>query len=188
MRTLLTLLLVAVTLSASAQSRRLTLKRAAASGGGACSPSYANAGGTGNRTSIITVSQAANTVSTADINFLVDGDTSSAGRGFFFAQPQDGSTFWIRFDFGSGNAKVITEAKFYQGNQSHGTWQWQGSDDGAAWTSSGSSFTLGGAATQTQTSLAANTTAYRYYRILGLSGTASNADFIYQFEFKLCQP
>jgi hypothetical protein len=81
---------------------------------------------------------------------------------------------------------IIDEAKWYQSNTTdHGTWKWQGGNDGSNWTDIGSPFTLGGAATQTQTQLNGNTTAYRYYRLLGISGNASWNPWLYEIQFKI---
>jgi hypothetical protein len=93
---------------------------------------------------------------------------------------------YIKFDFGASAAKVITEAKFYQGmTDAHGVWQWQGSNNDTDWTVIGANFTLGGVLTQTITTLGENATLYRYYRLWGVSGTTSNTSYIRQFEFKI---
>lgn len=157
-------------------------------GGGGCTPSYANTGGTGNRTAIVTTTQsgpAPATILNAAPASLVDGDTSSNGRNFWLGRALNGADFWVVFDFGS--AVLITEAKYYQQDTTaQATWQWQGSSDNSSWTDIGANFALGGVATQTITSLSGNTTSYRYYRLLGISGTPSNGPWIYQFEFKIC--
>jgi hypothetical protein len=138
--------------------------------------SYANAGGTGNRTASITVT-ASGFVGTPST--LVNGVTTPP-EGWFTA----GMTAPVQFDFAT--AKVIDEAKFYQDlSTTHGTWKWQGSPDASSWTDIGGSFTLGGTSTQTITTLAGNTTGYRYYRIANVSGTASSASYALEFEFKI---
>jgi hypothetical protein len=153
---------------------------AAAAGGGT---SYANTGGSGNRTSIITTSAAAGVVNTSPPSSLIDGNTTGNGRNYWSGNAVD-STKYVRFDFGS--SKLIDEAKYFQENTfTHGVWKWQGSADASAWTDLGSSFTLGGVATQTITTLSGNTTYYRYYQIVGVSGATSNNPWIYQFEFKI---
>jgi len=86
---------------------------------------------------------------------------------------------WIKFDYGSGNTETVTEILFKQSTtDSHGTWKLQGSNDDSAWTDIGSSFTLGGAAVNRYTEPSGNATAYRYYRLLGISGTASGTPWI----------
>lgn len=170
-------------------------------GGGGGTTSYANNGGTGNRRlggvmtglpGYIAVTAGGVGISmqggggAADSGW-VNGDASSAGQGFFGGGTITGpSTDWIQFDFGLGNTVVINEAKYYQqDSSSQGTWKWQGSNDGSTFTDLGSSFTLGGTATETITTLSGNTTAYRYYRIAGVSGTTNSGPWAYEFEFKI---
>jgi hypothetical protein len=113
---------------------------------------------------------------------ILDGDLTSTGWFFTPASPASGEYFI--FDFGT-DQWIIDEVKWYQSSSStHGTWKWQGSDDGAAWTDIGSSFTLGGATTQTQTSLNGNTTGYKLYKLQGVSGTTSTSPWLYEIEFK----
>lgn len=137
--------------------------------------SYANTGGTGNRTSIITVT-AAGFAGTPSI--LVNGDLVTNVAWF-------NNLTVLQFEF-TGFKKIIDEAKFYQQlTTSHGTWKWQGSNNGTTWTDIGSSFTLGGSTTQTITALAGNTTEYKYYQIVRVSGASSTAPYVYEFEFKI---
>lgn len=151
------------------------------------STSYANTGGTGDRSAVITVTSfsSAPLVASGSIANLVNGNLTETSTWFnnidISADPA-----WIQFDFGSGASKIIDEAKWYQsGSQTQGTWKWQGSNDGSSWTDIGSSFTLGGATTQTISALAGNTTGYRYYRMLGVSGTPSPSPYIFEIEFKI---
>lgn len=156
-------------------------------------PSYANSGGTGDREtgSVVVVSQdSTNTFRAADnLQNTVDGSiaSSSAAANVFNSNFTVDGTHWVQYDFGSGQLKVITEVKWYQSTtDSHGTWKWQGSvSDGTTWVDIGSSFTLGGSTTQTITSMSANTTGYRYYRLIGVSGTANGDPFIQEVEFKI---
>ncbi len=143
-------------------------------------PSYTNEGGSGNRTSLITVTS---DIVNGNANQLVDGNNTSSG---IYFNPVSVVGRYVSFDFGSGASRVITEAKYYQGtSHTHGTWKWQGSNDGSSWTDIGGEFTLGGSTIQTITVLSGNANEYRYYRILGVSGTASAAPWIYEFEFKI---
>jgi len=87
---------------------------------------------------------------------------------------------YLRFDFGSGNSTVVDGNKFYQSHGStsgdHGTWKWQGSDDASDWTDITSSFNFAGGVGETVfTTLSANTTAYRYYQLLGISGSTGSS-------------
>lgn len=150
-------------------------------------PSYSNAGGTGNRVSLfsITISPGLKHASSVGPNSnLVNGDFADDDNGSIFFNTTANSGLWVQWD--CLTAKVITEAKWYQsGTQSQGTWQWQGSNDASNWTNIGSSFSLGGATTQTITALSGNTASYRYYRILGVSGSASGTPWLREIEFKI---
>lgn len=146
--------------------------------------SYSNSGGTGNRLGSITVTAAGSFF--GDMSGLVDGGTGTAG----WFNGGAANTYTIQFDFGFldriGTKVIIDEAKWYQSaSNSHGTFQWEGSDDASAWTAIGATFTLGGATTQTQTTLSGNTTAYRYYRLKGISGTTSSAPNLQEIQFKI---
>jgi hypothetical protein len=157
-------------------------------GGGGCTPGYGNKGGTGDRRSIITISDSGNGSSafihSSPATSWINGSTADSGN-FWSGSAISGA--WAQFDFGSGNAVLITEATYYQSSpQAQGAWKWQGSNDASSWTDIGGAFTLGTSATQVLTTLSGNTTAYRYYRILGVSGSTSNGPWVYEFEFKLC--
>jgi hypothetical protein len=157
----------------------------APSGGGVCTPSYANTGGTGNRTGIITITinPATGPALIANPTLLLDGVTTSGNT---FAQGSSGAGDYIRFDFGS--AVTINEIKWYQSSSAtDGTWKVQGSNDGSTFTDIGSSFTLGGSGTQTITAISANTTSYRYYQLIDVSGTLDGSTFFWETEFKICQ-
>lgn len=148
--------------------------------------SYTNAGGTGNRTSTVTASSSL-TPANGTFPNLVDGDFSqNSTHSVNFQNGVSVVGAFVRFDFGVGAQKCIDEAKWYQSTtDSHGTWKWQGSQNASAWTDIGSSFTLGGATTQTQTALNGNTTKYRYYQLLGVSGVTSSLPWLEEAEFKI---
>lgn len=142
-------------------------------------PSYDNNGGTGDRRTIVTISS--NVSSTGTLSNLLDGLFQD---NFYWAVQSVTSSLYIKFDFGT--AKLITEAKYYQNaTNSQGVWQWQGSNNDSTWDDIGATFTLGGVATQTITELSGNTTSYRYYRLLGVSGKTSAAPWVREFEFKI---
>ena len=144
----------------------------------AVSTSYANTGGTGDRTGIITVT---------------DGVSYGSGNGTKLINGGSGNDCWwlgststanVQFDFGS--AKVINEITWKQsGADPHGTWSFQGSADASSWADLGSTFTLGSSGTQTITAPSGNTTSYRYYRIHGVSGSLSSGPWLYEIEFKI---
>ncbi|MBI5065614.1 hypothetical protein HZA97_05240 [Candidatus Woesearchaeota archaeon] len=145
--------------------------------------SYTNSGGSGNRAGIVNVTQSASLMfSTASPPTLIDGITTN--QGWFNAVSVAGR--FLLFDFGTGISKLIVEAKWYQSyGQGQGVWQWQGSNDNSSFTDIGATFTLGSDATQTITTLSANTNGYRYYRLLGVSGTASDGPYTNEIEFKI---
>ena len=117
---------------------------------------------------------------------LVDGDTTS-NVNWFAANFSLSTNPTLTFDFGSGKQALITEAKFYQStSDTHGTWQWRGSNDGSSYTNIGSAFTLGGATIQTITALSGNASLYRYYQLQGISVNASDNPFIREMEFQIC--
>ena len=83
---------------------------------------------------------------------------------------------YFRFDFGSGNSIKITEAEWFRnGTGTHGTYRWQGGNDGSSWTTIGADFALGGTTSPPahilSTGISGNTTGYRWYQLLGISGS-----------------
>jgi hypothetical protein len=128
--------------------------------------SYANEGGSGGaRARYIALTTAGGFSGNPYV--LLNGNTSDTGY-FFTGGATSGYT--LTFDFGD-DAYIIDEAIWYQSSAtSHGTWKWQGSNDGSSWTDIGASFTLGSSTTQTLTTLNGNTTAYKQYRLQGISG------------------
>jgi len=164
-------------------------------GGGSCTPSYSNPTGVG-----ITVFGPGNLFlgqgQTLPIQALVTNNVFATGLFFNNGLVLDGSTYWIGFDFGS--PALATEDVFFQSSsQSQGIWKWQGttstngwvpgSNDGSIWTDIGGNFTLATQNTTTNTAMSANTTKYRFYRALGMSGSTSFFPWTYQFQFKYCQ-
>lgn len=143
--------------------------------------SYANAGGTGDRTASITVSGL--TIDEGTLNNLVDGNFADGAGG---SVSPDAGTTAFKFDFGSN--KVIDEFKLY-GNTTQSTgWtvQWAGSTDDASYSDIGSPelLTITTAGT-THAALAGNQTAYRYYRATSSSGNPNSGHYWREFEFKI---
>ena len=150
---------------------------------------------TGNQQSVVTMTSNANiynytgSPNTAlGFDQLFDGDTTSISsvHSFVFGtgtQPASGK--YLRFQFASP-AKLITEAKLYVGStEGLGTWQWQGSNDGSAWTTIGNTFTLGATAGgQALTELSGNTNYYTWYQMIGSAGTISDYPYVKEIEFK----
>lgn len=191
LRFFLALWLAFVPLSAWAGSMTL-MGVGSVGGGGACSPSYV----TGDRRASITVTNT-NTgtplINAGTLAALVDGSFTTVsgplGSVFFTSGRTPAEQQRLIFDYGSGNTKLVTEAKWYQDiSTAQGTWQWYGSTDAVTLTAAiGSTFTLGGVAgAQVQTSLNGNTTAYRSYILVMTAGTTNNASWEEEIEFKQC--
>jgi hypothetical protein len=112
------------------------------------------------------------------INMILDGvvDTAFDGTNEVLINTGAAANKYFRFDFGSGNSIKITEAEWFRnGTGTHGTYRWQGGNDGTNWTTIGADFTLGGTAsppaTILSTGISGNTTGYRWYQLLGISGS-----------------
>ncbi|QKC83269.1 hypothetical protein [Mesorhizobium sp. NZP2077] len=144
-------------------------------------PSYANSGGSGNRSSLITITTDATMAGSGGIAVMIDGaQTDSA----WFASGQSGK--YVKFDFGAGNYKAISEIKWYQDSAvSQGSWVLDGSNDDANWVPISDSFTLGTSATTTIPVAYNAGKGYRYYRLLQVSGTTSSSPYIREVEFKI---
>lgn len=148
------------------------------------STSYANSGGSGNRIAgIPTITQSdlnSPVMSTANLSYLKSGVVDNVT--YIVAGVADGK--WIKFDFAT--AKTINEAKWYQNTaQTQGVWKFQGSNDDSTYSDIGSSFTFGGAAVQTITAISGNTSSYRYYRLIKVSGSTSSIPYAQEIEFKI---
>ena len=155
--------------------------RFAASGSTVVATSYSNSGGTGDRRASITVTKSAS----ANIIGTLSRFVGTGASNTYFSSVPDGE--WLKFDFGSGVTKVITELTYYQSHAyAQGTWQLEGSNDDTTWTAVGIPFTLVAATSQTSgAAFHTNTTYYRYYRIKKTAGVVNGAPWSYQFEFKI---
>lgn len=146
-----------------------------------CTPAYV----TGNRTSSITVTTTY-TTNLGTLSGLVNGAIAGNSTDAWVWNNQANSGLYVRFDFGSGNSIKVTEVKWYESNSTtHGTHKWQGSNDALSWTDLTSSFTLGATPSQTH-DLSSNTKGYRYYQLLGVSGSVSQNPWQQEVEFKQC--
>lgn len=146
-----------------------------------CAPAYV----TGDRTGSITVTQSGIMTSGVVAN-LVDGAFANGtdDSASFTASPA--ANAWIQFQFASGTK--VTAARWYAGGTSaNGIWKWQGSNNGADWTDLSAGFTLQGATTGAVIGdLSNNENGYTYYRMLGVSGSVSGADWHREVEFEQC--
>lgn len=148
-------------------------------------PSYSNPGGAGDRTADITVTTSTGLITQSPSN-LVDGLFGSNNSDSVSFTAGSAAGAYIRFDFGPEAERVITEVTWKQsGAHSHGVFQWRASNDLVSYTDIGGTFTLGGATTQIQTTLSGNDEGYRYYELVGVSGTRSVSPYIQEVEFKI---
>ena len=148
-------------------------------------PAYENAGGTGDR--VASIAWASDITWGIDFatygGYLVDGLNAD---NLYLNNAQAVAGKYIRFDFTT--QRVINEfrIRFSAGAISTGVWRWQGSDNGTDWTNIGDTFEITSAGGLTTfTTLSANTTAYRYYQLLGVSGNSSWDQYWQEVEFKI---
>jgi hypothetical protein len=150
---------------------------------------YTNTGGDGNRTGLGWTLATGITWSASFSNHLIDGTTSNQLYPNPDSQSVTGVAIWS-LDMGSGNAKVITELKILNSasGSNAGTHKIQASNNGSAWTDVSSSFGFNqGTATNTVTLDLINNTAYRHYRMIGVSGTIRHFH-INELQFKIGDP
>jgi hypothetical protein len=143
--------------------------------------SYSNSGGTGQRRYLIAIDTICHLGSGGQRApvYLIDG---SLGTNIWFDSQISGQ--YLNFDF--GQPRVIDEAKWYQDNAStQGTWKFQGSNDNSTFTDVGSTFTLGGATTQTITAINGNTTAYRWWKLIQTAGSTTSSPYTKGIEFQI---
>jgi hypothetical protein len=142
------------------------------------SAEYANAGGTGDRRSIIALTTNVSNTFGA-VTLLLDG---SLANNYYYSNQAAVDKYFL---FNFGHPVKITEAKYYQSSAvAQGTWKWQGSNNGSTWTDITAEFTLG--ATNPQTvDLSSNTSYYIFYRLLGTAGNLSNAPYAREWEFEI---
>jgi hypothetical protein len=137
--------------------------------------SYGFYGGMGDRSAWITVTGDLGLTGTSQV------DGSYGGGGSYVGNVLDR---FLQFDFGS--PRIVTEAKEYSNLSAfYGNFKWQGSNDASAWTNIGVAFNLSHSNNQfTHTTLNGNTTAYRYYRMIGTGGNATGAMHT-EYEFQI---
>lgn len=152
--------------------------------GCSCTPAYV----TGDRTGSITSSSTAS-LSTGPASLAVNGVTSDSTGILYAGQAVANLEMW-KGDWGAGVSIKITEVKLYLGNStgSLGVWKFQGSADDSSWTDVGTDISPIGIQTLVDSSMSANASGYRYYRYVGVSGTAagSGRSTLDELEFKQC--
>lgn len=145
--------------------------------------SYSNPGGTGDRTASITVTSTLSV--TGSLSHAINGNLTETDW-FFNGETVSGKT--LTFDFGAGASKIIDTFRYKeQFTVSQGIWQWQGSNDGSSYTLLGNTFDLLGniSGFVEITEPAGNTTGYRYYQLIGSSGSTNSGPWQFEFEFKI---
>ncbi|MCX6751298.1 MAG: hypothetical protein NT161_00820 [Candidatus Nomurabacteria bacterium] len=94
---------------------------------------------------------------------------------------------YTTFDFGT--AIIIQEARYwwFAGGPQSFTAKWQGSNNNSTWTDLSADFPTNDGSNNPVVlgNLNSNTTAYRYYRWMGVSGTAYNNGGMSEIEFKI---
>lgn len=143
--------------------------------------SYKNSDGQGARTNRITVTTNA-ALSGAPLRGLVDGEFLN-GLSPWWQSGQSGRHLAFQFS----EPKIVTEALWYQNAAtSHGTWKWQGSVDGAAWSDLSAQFILdGNGGGSVAGDLSANQAAFLHYRMMQIAGVTSDNPFLLEIEFKI---
>ncbi|MBC6444632.1 MAG: tail fiber protein [Alphaproteobacteria bacterium GM202ARS2] len=154
-------------------------------------PSSTNRGGTGDRRQLLRVTASDGLLVTgANAETLVDGNTTAnslAGAVRFATLPgnipRNVASEWLEFEW-IDDRRFVTQATLRQStNASNGTWRWQGSNDGVAWTNIGEPFVLGGVLVHVHQELDQNVLDWRYYRLLGVSGVAHGDSWLREIEF-----
>jgi len=148
-------------------------------------PTYTEPQSTGNRTALIAIEydNVWNYSGYPDTN-MIDGNGATTA----YISNTAIAGLYITFDFKS--PKIIKEARYTWsgGGAQSGVWKWQASNDNYTWTDVSASFTPNASGNPQPTILgdmSANSTAYRYYRWIGVSGTGYNNGGAYEIEFKI---
>ena len=146
----------------------------------------------GDRTSTITVTTTL-AVANGSIQNFVNGnaptDNSHGASDGYYWNNGTNNVAGKEVKFQWASAQTITGARVLSANSdSQGTWKWQGSNDGSSWTDIGANFDFDTAAdrvwdTNFGNSLSGNSTAYTYYRMLGVSGGTNGSTWWLEIEF-----
>lgn len=146
--------------------------------------SYANAGGTGNRTASITATSNETWVNGSTPPAVVDGDFTADNTHSLNTSKTVAAGAYVRFDFGALVKKYIDEVKlYYSTTPANGSWKIRGSNDASSWTDL-VTFTWN-TATQTVTLTGMDAAGYRYYDIISPGGVAMTAALWEETEFKI---
>lgn len=151
-------------------------------------PAYTNRGGQGDRTAFVTVTAFGITGAAGTPDNMVDGvEASTVGDGYRLPASTSVVGMGLRFDFGPGARQLVTEATFeFQSTNSLATWKWRATNDLSSYTDIGANLTLASALSQVMAELANNRLGYRYYEIVGVSGsTSATLNYIKEAKFKI---
>lgn len=136
----------------------------------------------GNRTATMTASTTFAS-SGGTISNLVDGGFNNNGTDSYGFTGEAASGKIVKVDLGSGNnARVTGFTWWQQTSNSHGVYNFSGSNDDSAWTVLLTGLTLGGALRSRYD--VTNTVQYRYYRLIGTSGNTSGTPWLQEWEFE----
>lgn len=140
---------------------------------------YYRAIGTGDRTSIITLSATNITAGAGAPSALINGTQADT---YWWSNATGAGTAWLKFDLVDKYA--IDQFRWTQDvSNTHGVWRFEGSNDDSTYTQVGSDITLGPG-----TFNFSNTTSYRYYRLRHMSGSRSQTPFLREIEFRAGPP
>ena len=148
--------------------------------------SYSNNGGSGDRTSLIDITYGGGWYRANPITNLIDGSL-----GTFIAVNNAVSTSgcYLTFDFKVGNKVFIDSLKFYTtAITSYGFWNIIGSDDNSTWSSylcDDTEIVNGSTVNPVIFNLYKNLNSYRYYKMIGISGTFGDDLYWPEVEFKI---
>ena len=146
----------------------------------------------GNRSSTITVTTTL-AVALGSVQNFVNGnaptDNSHGASDGYYWNNGTNNVAGKEVKFQWASAQTITGARVLSANSdSQGTWKWQGSNDGSSWTDIGANFDFNTASSLTfdnnfGSQLSGNSTAYTYYRMLGVSGGTNASTWWLEIEF-----
>jgi hypothetical protein len=172
-------------------TRKLIGALGMAGGGGVTyeTPSYANTGGMGDRTALITITIGDNGLTTqawsGAVSAWVDGTKTNQIYSTNSGVNAGTAGFWIKFDF--GHLVVIDKVKRYGGDV-QGQGVWKTSPDNTNWTAV--SGTILYDATDPHEETITGTTPFRYLKLeyLELLPNIGGAAYINEYEFSIGNP
>ncbi len=103
-----------------------------------------------------------------------------------------GLPVWLKYDFGSGNGKVITKYRLYYESSANydsspSYWTFQGSNDGTTWTTLDTQSGQGWNANQWQEYTFGNNTRYQMYRINITDNKGTGDDYVSIYEMEMSE-